>query len=187
MQIKRISDNMRALFFLLPNWNKESEEKKIYRWTKFFFTSWTITSESAHGRTCKKTKVYIYLYISLYENLFEKGCINIYILYESYSFSFSSSTSKVTPRTRVNDISTVSSFLEINFLSRNVPISSCNFWILVNSSFCSVSLLRILMFNFLLKSSIFTITDKSCKLLSGIQELKSSLYPNHFARACFFL
>ena len=25
--------------------------------------------KSAHGRTCKKTKVYIYLYVSLYENL----------------------------------------------------------------------------------------------------------------------
>ena len=46
-----------------------------------FFTSWTITSVNAHGRTCKKTKVYIYLYISLYENLFENGCryIDIYI------------------------------------------------------------------------------------------------------------
>ena len=40
-----------------------------------FFTSWTITSLNAHGRTCKKTKVYIYLNISLYENLFENGCI----------------------------------------------------------------------------------------------------------------
>ena len=35
-----------------------------------FFTSWTITSVNTHGRTCKKTKVYIYLYISLYENLY---------------------------------------------------------------------------------------------------------------------
>ena len=40
-----------------------------------FFTSWTITSLNAHGSTCKKTKVYIYLNISLYENLFENGCI----------------------------------------------------------------------------------------------------------------
>ena len=44
-----------------------------------FFTSWTITNVNAHGRTCKKTKVYIYLYISLYENLFENRCIYIYI------------------------------------------------------------------------------------------------------------
>ena len=35
--------------------------------------------KNVHGRTCKKTKVYIYLYISLYENLFENGCIYIYI------------------------------------------------------------------------------------------------------------
>ena len=35
--------------------------------------------KNAHGRTCKRTKVYFYLYISLYENLFENGCIFIYI------------------------------------------------------------------------------------------------------------
>ena len=52
-----------------------------------FFTSWTITSVNAHGRTCKKTKVYIYLYISLYENLFENGCIYIYIYIYIYHCS----------------------------------------------------------------------------------------------------
>ena len=36
-----------------------------------FFTSWTITGEKMHRGPCKKTKVYMYLYISLYENLFE--------------------------------------------------------------------------------------------------------------------
>ena len=36
--------------------------------------------KNAHGRTCNKTKLYIYLYISLYENLFEKGYIYIYIV-----------------------------------------------------------------------------------------------------------
>ena len=43
--------------------------------------------KNAHGRTCKKTKVYIYLYISPYENVFENGCIYIYIYvkYESVS------------------------------------------------------------------------------------------------------
>ena len=35
--------------------------------------------KNAHGRTCNKTKPYIYLYISLYENLFENGCISISI------------------------------------------------------------------------------------------------------------
>ena len=35
--------------------------------------------KNTHGRTCKRTKVYIYLYISLYENLFENGCMYIYI------------------------------------------------------------------------------------------------------------
>ena len=34
--------------------------------------------KNAHGRTCNKTKLYIYLYISLYENHFENGCIYIY-------------------------------------------------------------------------------------------------------------
>ena len=33
--------------------------------------------KNAHGRTCKKTKVYIYLYISPYENVVENGCIYI--------------------------------------------------------------------------------------------------------------
>ena len=45
-----------------------------------FLTGWTMTSVNAHGRTCKKTKVYTYLYISLHENLFANGCI--YISYE---------------------------------------------------------------------------------------------------------
>ena len=35
--------------------------------------------KNAHVRTCKKTKVYIYLYISPYENVSENGCIYIYI------------------------------------------------------------------------------------------------------------
>ena len=35
--------------------------------------------KNAHGRTCKKTKVYIYLYISPYENVSENGCVYIYI------------------------------------------------------------------------------------------------------------
>ena len=34
--------------------------------------------KNAHGRTCKKTKVYIHLYISPYENVSENGCIYIY-------------------------------------------------------------------------------------------------------------
>ena len=42
-----------------------------------FLTGWTMTSVNAHGRTCKKTKVYTYLYISLHENLFANGCIYI--------------------------------------------------------------------------------------------------------------
>ena len=62
----------------ISNWNKNPDDEKIYRPTEFF-TSWTITSENTHGRTCKRAKVYIYLYISLYENLFENGCIYIYI------------------------------------------------------------------------------------------------------------
>ena len=41
--------------------------------------------KNAHGRTCKKTKVSMYLYISLYENLFENGCIYIYIYIYIYN------------------------------------------------------------------------------------------------------
>ena len=43
--------------------------------------------KNAHGCTCKGTKVYIYLYISLYENLFENGCIYIYIYISCYRFN----------------------------------------------------------------------------------------------------
>ena len=31
MQIKRIADNIRALYFQLKNWNKEPDKKKNYR------------------------------------------------------------------------------------------------------------------------------------------------------------
>ena len=53
--------------------------------------------KNAHGRTYKKTKVYIYLYISLYENLFENGCIYIYIyiLYRHECFTGKYTTRKI--------------------------------------------------------------------------------------------
>ena len=89
MQIKRIVDNIRALLIGTKNLTK----KKI-NVEPSFFTSWTITSVNAHGRTCKKTKVYIYLYISLYENLFENGC-NIYIYIYIYNLHGLSCQEKV--------------------------------------------------------------------------------------------
>ena len=60
--------------------NKEPDEQKIYGWTEFF-TSWTITSEKMHtgSRAREQKYIYIYLDISLYENLFENGCVCIYI------------------------------------------------------------------------------------------------------------
>ena len=39
--------------------------------------------KNAHGRKCKKTKVYI----SLYENLFVTGCVYIYIYMCDYNFT----------------------------------------------------------------------------------------------------
>ena len=74
MQIKRIADNIRALFFLIDKLEQRTWRKKVIVELSFF-TSWTITSVNAHRRTCKETKVYIYLYISLHENLFGNGCI----------------------------------------------------------------------------------------------------------------
>ena len=45
-----------------------------------FFTSWTITSEKCTRAHVQENKsIYIYLYISPYENVFENGCIYIYI------------------------------------------------------------------------------------------------------------
>ena len=43
--------------------------------------------KNTHGRTCKKTKVYIYLYISPYENVSENGCIYIYIIHKVKSLN----------------------------------------------------------------------------------------------------
>ena len=81
MQIKRIPDNIREFSFLLKIGTKNLTKNRV------FFTSWTIWSEkcAARGRTCNKTKVYVYLYISLYENLFENGCIHIYIYIYTYT------------------------------------------------------------------------------------------------------
>ena len=42
--------------------------------------------KNAHGRTCKKTKVYIYLYISLYENFLKTG-VYIYIYIYIYIYT----------------------------------------------------------------------------------------------------
>ena len=67
MQIKRIADNVRALFFKMTNWNKVPDEKKLY----------------------------IDLHISLYENLFENGCIYIYIYIYIYNLHGLSCQEKV--------------------------------------------------------------------------------------------
>ena len=81
------------IFFNWQIGTKNLTKKKI-NVEPSFFTSWTITSVNAHGRTCKKTKVYIYLYISLYENLFENGC-NIYIYIYIYNLHGLSCQEKV--------------------------------------------------------------------------------------------
>ena len=45
-----------------------------------FFTSWTMTSEKCTRAHVQENKsIYIYLHISPYENVFENGCIYIYI------------------------------------------------------------------------------------------------------------
>ena len=63
----------------MSNWNKKPDDEKIYRLTDFF-TSWTITSEKYTRAHVQENKsIYIYLYISLYENLFDNGCIYIFI------------------------------------------------------------------------------------------------------------
>ena len=77
MQIKRITNNIRAFSFLLTTWNKEPDEERIYRWTEFFHM---LDNKKWKMRTCNKTKLYIYLYISLYENRFQNGCILCYLL-----------------------------------------------------------------------------------------------------------
>ena len=83
MQIKRIADNIRQLFFQLTNWNKEPDEQKIYGWTKFLTCKLDNNKwKNAHWCTCKRTKVYIYIsiYISLCMKTFLKTGVYIYTL-----------------------------------------------------------------------------------------------------------
>ena len=65
------------MFF--SNSNKEHDEAENLSLNRVFSQVGQQQMKNSHGRTCKKTKVYIYLYIFLYENLFENGCIYIYI------------------------------------------------------------------------------------------------------------
>ena len=59
-------------------WNKEPDREN-FSWKRDFSHVGQWQVKNAHERTCRKTKVYIYLYISPYENLFENGCIYISI------------------------------------------------------------------------------------------------------------
>ena len=63
----------------MSNWNKKPDDEKNLSLNRVFSQVGQYQVKNAHGRTCKGTKVYIYLYISLYENLFENGCIYIYL------------------------------------------------------------------------------------------------------------
>ena len=69
--------NSNDMFF--SNWNKEPDEEKNVSLNRVFSQVGQLQMKNAHGRTCKKTKVSIYLYVSLYENLFKNGYIYIYI------------------------------------------------------------------------------------------------------------
>ena len=64
------------MFF--SNWNKEPDEEKNYRSTEFSHkldnSKWKM-----HTGTRARKQNYRSMYISLYENLFENGCIYIYI------------------------------------------------------------------------------------------------------------
>ena len=62
------------IFFNWQIGTKNLTKRKII-FEPSFFTSWTITSVNAHGRTCNLS---IYLSISLYENLFKNGYIYTY-------------------------------------------------------------------------------------------------------------
>ena len=83
MQIKRIADNIRPLFFSIDKFgNKEPDEQKIYGWTEFF-TSWTITSEKMHTGARAREQKYIYLsrYLSVWKPFWKRVYIYIYTLF----------------------------------------------------------------------------------------------------------
>ena len=80
MQIKRIADNIRPLFFQLTNWNKEPDEQKIYGWTKFFTCKLDNNKWMHTGARAREQKyIYISIYISLCMKTFLKTGVYIYI------------------------------------------------------------------------------------------------------------
>ena len=63
------------MFF--SNLNKKPDEEKFIV-EPIFFTSWTMTFEKCTRAHVQENKgIYIYLYISPYENVSENGCIYI--------------------------------------------------------------------------------------------------------------
>ena len=67
MQIKRIADNIRALFFQLTNWNKEPDEKKNYRWTKFFHNLDNNKCKCTRAHVQENKSIYLYIYPSIWK------------------------------------------------------------------------------------------------------------------------
>ena len=88
---KKIADNIRAFFIPFTSfWKigtiKEPDEKKIYRWNECFSqVGQKQVKRKEQTAVCarKQSKVYIYLYISQDENLFDNECIQ-YTLYQKH-------------------------------------------------------------------------------------------------------
>ena len=77
MQIKRIADNVRALFFKLINWNKEPDEKKIYRLTKFFHKLDNNKCKCTRAHVQENKSIYLSIYISIWKPFWKR--VYIYI------------------------------------------------------------------------------------------------------------
>ena len=65
MQIKRIVDNVGALFFLIDNWNKEPDEKKMYRLTKFFHKFDNNKCKCTRAHVQENKGIYVSIYLSI--------------------------------------------------------------------------------------------------------------------------
>ena len=82
MQIKRIADNVRALLFLLTNWNKEPDEKKIYRLTKFFHKLDNNKCKCTRAHVQENKSIYLSIYLSIWKPFWKRVHIYIYIYKE---------------------------------------------------------------------------------------------------------
>ena len=81
MQIKRIADNIRALFFLIDKLqqNRKPDEKKNYCWTKFFHKLDNNKCKCTRAHVQENKSIYLSIYLSIWKPFWKRVYIYIYI------------------------------------------------------------------------------------------------------------